>query len=98
MTDRPGDEVDRVKSVRIECPNCGMPYDVPASLDRWSCDCGESWQLGDDPDFGWVQTIYNRPARVDAVYSGQAKVRWQDNNTLGFVPLTALGKEVVDVN
>jgi len=32
-------------SVSIECPSCGMPYDVPESVDRWSCDCGESWEI-----------------------------------------------------
>lgn len=35
------------------------------------------------------QTIWNRPARIDAMYEGTqiAKVRWLDNNTLGYVPL-----------
>ena len=32
-------------SVSIECPGCGMPFDVPESVDRWSCDCGESWEI-----------------------------------------------------
>jgi len=35
--------------------------------------------------------IWNRPARVDAVYDESAKVRWLDNGTLGFVPTRALG-------
>lgn len=39
---------------------------------------------------GWEQQIYNRPATVKAVYSSQAKVWWEDNNTLGYVPLEAL--------
>lgn len=41
--------------------------------------------------YGWEQEIYNRPARVDAVYTDTAKVRWQDNNTLGYVPVEQLG-------
>ena len=32
-------------SVSIECPGCGMPFDVPQSVNRWSCDCGESWEI-----------------------------------------------------
>ena len=94
MTDQSESELDRVQSIRIECPSCGMPFDVPEYIDRWSCDCGESWQVGDDLDEGWEQTIYNRPARVDAVYTDVAKVWWQDNNTLGYVPVDALGEEV----
>jgi len=40
---------------------------------------------------GWVQQIYNRPARVDAVYTDTVKVWWQDNNTLGYVSIEQLG-------
>lgn len=30
-----------------DCPNCGMPFDIPddADVSRWSCDCGESWEV-----------------------------------------------------
>jgi hypothetical protein len=37
-------------SKTIQCPRCGMPYDIPddAPTDRWSCDCGEVWGLDDD--------------------------------------------------
>jgi hypothetical protein len=41
---------------------------------------------------GWCQRVYNRPAEVTAIYSEVAKIRWQDNGTLGFVPLDELGK------
>jgi hypothetical protein len=40
--------------------------------------------------YGWQQKIWNRPALVESVYSDVAKVRWQDNGTLGYVPLEAL--------
>ncbi len=31
----------------IECPRCGMPFDIPEDqgIEHWSCDCGESWDL-----------------------------------------------------
>jgi hypothetical protein len=41
--------------------------------------------------FGWNQSIYNRPADVTAIHAETARVRWRDNSTLGFVPLDALG-------
>jgi len=41
-----------------------------------------------------TQQIWSRPARVDAVYRDQAKVWWLDNNTRGYVPLTALGEVI----
>jgi len=94
MSQTAEEPINRVKNIRIECPNCGMPYDVPEHIDHWSCDCGESWQVGGDVEAGWEQTIYNRPARIDAVYHDVAKVWWQDNNTLGYVPVEALGKEL----
>jgi hypothetical protein len=33
--------------MRFQCPRCEMPFHVPddAGVTRWSCDCGESWQL-----------------------------------------------------
>ena len=40
------------------------------------------------------QTIYNLPARVEAVHSDVAKVWWQDNNTRGYVAVEDLGREV----
>jgi len=30
---------------RKECPNCGMPFDVPDDVERCYCDCGESWEV-----------------------------------------------------
>ncbi|WP_135535358.1 hypothetical protein [Halostella pelagica] len=39
----------------------------------------------------WQQTIYNRPAEVRAIHGETVRVRWQDNGTLGFVPLDAIG-------
>ena len=39
----------------IECPNCGMPFDVPEEVDHWSCDCGASWELDPRTDGGHVQ-------------------------------------------
>ena len=41
-------------SVSIECPGCGMPFDVPESVDRWSCDCGESWEIEQPANAGKV--------------------------------------------
>jgi hypothetical protein len=37
-------------SKTIHCPACGMHYDIPddTGIDRWSCDCGAAWELGDD--------------------------------------------------
>lgn len=32
-------------SVHTECPNCGMPFDIPTDADRCYCDCGESWDI-----------------------------------------------------
>ena len=43
---------DDFESKRIECPNCGMPFDVPTEVDRWSCDCGASWELDPRTDGG----------------------------------------------
>jgi len=45
--------------------------------------------------FGWIQTIYNRPADVTTIYDETARVLWRDNQTVGFVPLTALGNQPV---
>lgn len=39
-----------------------------------------------------IQTeVWNRPAKVERVYSDQAIVRFQDNGILDYVPLEALG-------
>ena len=44
----------------------------------------------------YTDEIWNRPARVDAIYNDQATVWWLDNNTRGYVPLAALGEVVTD--
>lgn len=36
-------------------------------------------------------TVYNRPATVERVYSETARVRYQDNGTLGYVPREEAG-------
>jgi len=45
-------EAEGYQSKRIECPNCGMPFDVPEEVDHWSCDCGASWKLDPRTDGG----------------------------------------------
>jgi len=49
-----------------------------------------------DTDMTWKQTVHNRPARIDSVYTDTAKVWWLDNNTRGYVALDALGEVVGD--
>lgn len=34
--------------------------------------------------------VYNRPANVEGVYGDVARVRYQDNGTLGYVPADAV--------
>lgn len=48
--------------------------------------------------FGWEQSIHNRPAKVTAIYSEMARVRWLDNRTIGFVSLDALGESPIGTN
>jgi hypothetical protein len=33
--------------MRIECPSCGMPYDIPdeTEVETHLCDCGESIEI-----------------------------------------------------
>ena len=50
--------------------------------------------MTDQSEAATHQTIYNRPARVEAVHSELAKVRWQDNNTRGYVAVEDLAREV----
>jgi len=45
-----------------------------------------------DAVVGRDQTVYNRPAAVVAVHGDTARVRWQDNGTLGYVSLEALAQ------
>lgn len=34
--------------MRVECPSCGMPYDIPDELvpEKHLCDCGEIIETG----------------------------------------------------
>ncbi len=42
--------------------------------------------------------IYNRPARVEAVYDSVARVRFQDNGMLDYVGVDAVPDEEVQVD
>ena len=47
---------ENYESKRVECPNCGMPYDVPVEADAWSCDCGATWEFDPRTDGGRDQS------------------------------------------
>jgi hypothetical protein len=37
-----------------------------------------------------MPSAYNRPVRVRGVYGDIAQVQWEDNNTMGYVPVADL--------
>ena len=62
----------------IECPNCGMPFDVPEEADHWSCDCGASWELDPRTDGGRVEGDTEVPQKdwIESLLESLGMVEW----------------------